>query len=468
LVLLLSIRPNSFLDTGFQLTFAATLSIILLWNAKPRRLPERGFAGLLARTFWIGFSAQLATLPLIIFGFHRASPLGWIATPLASLPLMFIQVLGLPYLAGLAFVPGLHSLLGHAMALGAKSFMVLPTFLGRSSLGAVFMPKPPPGWILLYLIALLCLVGKNRLRRAGWVLAATAVVGAVGFSAVGPGITKPAVVVLDVGEASCQMVHAGGKTLLVDAGTAVMRGPSSARTVIEPFLAEAGIDKLDGIILTHWDSDHCGAAPTLMRDLPVGFLAFPATDPPVEGRPALIAAAAKRHGVRLVALSTGDATNAPGFSMAIRHPDKFHPLRSENNRCLVIKLQTMGEALLFTGDIEAPAERQILFREKFSPVYAMMAPHHGSRTSSTAAFIKTLAPRVLFISCGRFNRFGHPAKEVLARYGKAGTRIYRTDFRLDKTGAGGHYHMWCNRGNKYGVYNVRFSTFTYLPFMGFK
>ena len=427
LVLLLSLRPNSFLDTGFQLTFAATLSIILLWNAKPRWLPGRGFAGLLVRTLWIGFSAQVATLPLIIYGFHRVSPLGWIATPLASFPLMFIQVLGLPYLAGLAFVPGLHSLLGLAMAFGAKSFMVLPTFLGRGSLGAVFMPKPPPGWTLLYLIALLCLVGGNRLRRAGWVLAATVVVGAFCFSTVSGGMTKSAVVVFDVGEASCQMVHAGGKTILIDAGTAVMRGPTSARTIIEPFLAEAGIVKLDGIVLTHWDSDHSGAASALIRDLKVGFLAYPATDPPLNGRPELIASTAKRHGVRLIALSAGDETNTPGFSMAILHPDNFHPLPSENNRCLVTKLRALRETLLFTGDIEEPAESQILLRERLSPIYAIMAPHHGSRTSSTAAFIKALAPRLLFISCGRFNRFGHPAKEVLARYGKAHTRIYRTD-----------------------------------------
>ncbi len=427
LAALLIWNPSWILDTGFQLTFAATLGIIGLWDALPQHLALKGAAGGLVRLLWVGFTAQLATLPILALDFHRISPLGWVATPLASLPIMAIQVLGLPYMLGLAFVPGLHELLGKGLALSARAFMVLPAWLGSVRWGTIFLPRPAAGWVALLVAGLLVLTVRDRRRRAGWVLVGVALVGGWALPRFRPPIPDPSLSILDVGEASCQVFFRAGRTILVDAGTPVMRGTSSARTVIEPFLAAAGLRRLDGIVLTHWDSDHSGAAPDLLRDLDVGFLAYPATDPPSSGLPAAIARIARSRGTRLIPLSSGETLRIGRLAVRVLHPDAANPEDDENDRCLVADIRQRGLDFLVTGDIQAQAERRLLDAGQVGAVFAEIVPHHGSATSSTAPWVRATAPRVAFFSVGAANRFGHPSPRVLSRYRAIGALVLRTD-----------------------------------------
>jgi competence protein ComEC len=385
LAALLIWNPAWILDTGFQLTFAATLGIIGLWNAMPAHFAMEGAAGWITRLLWVGFSAQLSTLPILALDFHRISPLGWLATPLASVPIMAIQVLGLPYILGLAFVPGVHQVLGKGLALSARIFMVLPTRLGAAGWGSIFIPRPALVWTVLFVAGLCALAVPGRRRRAGWVLATVAVVGAWTLPWLRP------------------------------------------RTVIEPFLAAAGRRRVDGIVLTHWDSDHSGATPDLLRDLDVGFVAYPATDPPSRGLPGFIARTARSEGVSLIPLRTSDTLRVGAFRAEILHPDPDRPESSENDRCLVARIREGGRTFLVTGDIEADAERHILEGGLIRPVFGEIVPHHGSATSSTPPWVQASSPRAAFFSVGRANRFGHPAQSVLQRYIRIGSSIFRTD-----------------------------------------
>ncbi len=424
---LLFLNPLALLDTGFQLTFAATLGIVLLWPAIPGWMPSKGLPGLLGRSLWIGLSAQLATLPILITSFHRLSPLGWIATPLACLPLLAIQVLGLPYMAGLAFVPGLHTLLGKGMAFASSAFTLLPRWLGEGSFNTMFITEPAMGWVVLYAAALFCLVRRGRLRKLGWIFIAILLVGGYRFMGAWYPPVSPSMVVLDVGQASCQLVRWKNTTILMDAGTPFSRGASSARSVIEPFLAAAGIRRLDGIVLSHWDSDHSMATPDLITDLPVGFVAFPASDPPRSGLPAMIASVARKRGVKLIPLHDGERLVGPASSLLVLHPAMNRLLSAENDRCLVSRLEIGMYRVLFTGDIEEEAEGQLVERRAPLAAYGLIVPHHGSATSSTTPFIEAVHPGVAFISDGRANRFGFPAASVLSRYRASGVRVYRTD-----------------------------------------
>jgi competence protein ComEC len=426
LALLLAIDPRWAQDTGFQLTFLATLGILVLWDAYPSQLPVQGIAGGLCRLLWIGFSSQVAILPLIVLVFHRVSLLGWLATPLASLPLLGIQALGLPYLLGLAFVPGLHGLLGGCLELFSRAFLFLPERLGNGAWGSLFVPIPAWGWISLYGLALVLLAFPGRRRRVGWVLAALSVVGCWCFPAI-EGHRHASLAVLDVGQASCQVLQWNDRTYLIDAGEGDPRGPGTARTVVEPFLAREGVRGLQGIILTHWDSDHSGASLALMKDMPVGFLAYPSTDPPSHGLPELLAATALSAHTRLRPLSGGQALDLNGLSLAVLSPSPSTALTDENDRCIVARADFPGGAFLFTGDIEERAEVNLVNSGILFPAYGLMVPHHGSATSSTMGFLKVSRPRVAIISAGRWNRYGHPSPAVVERYAAMGTRIYRTD-----------------------------------------
>ncbi len=427
LALLLAWDPNWIVDAGFQLTFAATLGILLLWDAYPSFLPRPGMSGSLVRLHWIGLAAQVATLPFIALAFHRVSLLGWLATPLASLPLMAVQVLGTAYMFGLAFVPWVHQLLGRALDLLTRLFLFLPSWLGEGRWGTVFLETPPWGWVALYGGAAILLCIPGRARRAGWVVAAAAVVGAWCVPALFPQKAPPSVAVLDVGQASCQVLRWEDHALLMDAGNGAYRGPTSGRTVVEPYLAAAGLRALDGIILTHWDADHSGSVEDLLMDLPVGFLAFPATGTRQTTVSSRIAACAQRRRTRLVPLERGQTLSWSGATLEVLHPPVPPGLPDENDHSLVCRAALGRSSVCFTGDLEAPGEAQMVSGGWARPSYAFLVPHHGSATSSTPAWLAALEPRLALVSVGRGNRFGHPSAQVLHRLAARGVRVARTD-----------------------------------------
>ena len=427
LALLLAYDPFWVLDSGFQLTFAATLGIIVLWDAIPAQLQGPGAPAAVFRLLWVGLAAQVATLPFVVFSFHRVSLLGWLATPLASLPLMAVQVLGTAYLFGLAFVPGIHQLLGVALDHLTRLFLLLPLWLGGGRWGTVFADNPPWGWLAAFIAAGILLCSGGRWRRAGWVLAAFSIVGAWSAPALFPRPAAPSIAILDVGQASCQVLRWGTHTLLVDAGNGTPDGPSMARTVIEPYLADAGVRTLDGLILTHWDEDHAGAAPDLLLDLPVGFLAYPATDPPNSGSPARAGKIASSRGVHLIPLKRGERMAWPGLTVDVIHPAAQTRLIGENDHSLVCLAEFGCTSAYFTGDVEGAGEGEMVNGGGLSPAYALMVPHHGSATSSSLPWVQAISPRLAIFSVGRENRFGHPAAEVVERYRHLGIRMARTD-----------------------------------------
>ncbi|MEJ2368758.1 MAG: DNA internalization-related competence protein ComEC/Rec2 [Acidobacteriota bacterium] len=428
LILLLLVRPAWAMDTGFQLTFAATLGILLMMPLYPARLPRGGWSGQVLKFFWMGFAAQLFVLPILADAFHRVSWSGWLATPLASLPIFPLLATGLLYMAGGAFVPGLHTVLGMLLSLFARIFMWLPFHLGAIQHAGFFVVEPWAGWILLYFCALGLIVSLPRAwKGSGWAMAALLLCGAWCFPRPFEPPPRPEMAVLDVGQASCQVVLSPRSTFLVDAGTPGYKGRTSASSVIEPFLAREGVRHIDGVILTHWDSDHSGALPDLLRDIPIGWIAYPATDPPRSGLPAQIAALCRRRGVPLQPLHRYETMGTGRLSWDILNPSIRTPLPGENNRCIVAQTLLGRVSFLFTGDIEARAESDLVARRLAPPAQVLVAPHHGSKTSSTPRWLAHVRPLFVCFSVGRRNRYGHPAPEIVDRYKNMRAEISRTD-----------------------------------------
>ncbi len=426
LAFLLLWDPQWIFDAGFQLTYAATLGMLLLGTRMSAFMPKEGRLGGLLRILWLGFAAQLFTLPFLVWTFHRIAWAGVLATPFATIPLFMLLGTGLVYLAGGAFVPGLHAVLGAVLAFAGKVFLWLPVTLGEMRHGAVFMPVPWGGWLIFYCAALVLLPVKGRRALAGWAAICAVMVCAWAFPRPFDVPKGPAVVVLDVGQASCQAVVSQGECVLVDCGNGIYLGPTSGRVVVEPFLAEAGLRRVTGVFLTHWDSDHSAGLMDLLRDLPVGFLAYPAADPPGTGTPSLITALAKRAGVRLLPVSRGDAFKALNLSWRVLHPaNEFLP--NENDRSLVLMGDSGRASFLWSGDLEASGEKELLAQGNAFAVDGMMAPHHGAGTSNTREFIEAFRPESVFFSVGTANRYGHPSPEIVARYRAFGAREYRTD-----------------------------------------
>ncbi len=147
-----------------------------------------------------------------------------------------------------------------------------------------------------------------------------------------------------------------------------------------------------------------------------------------------ILAAARRRSLPVERLSGGESFDAGGFRFEVLHPAGRAYARSpENNGSVVLRTRLEGRWLLLTGDVEAPAERDLLDRGAPLAADVLKVPHHGSATSTTDAFLAAVAPRVALIGVGRRNRFGHPSPAVLGRLAASGIRTFRTDRDGDVT-----------------------------------
>jgi competence protein ComEC len=235
---------------------------------------------------------------------------------------------------------------------------------------------------------------------------------------------------LDVGQGDAVLATLpNGRTLLVDTGGVSMRGDFDiGDRVIGPALRARGVGRLDYLAITHGDPDHIGGAKSLVRD----FAPAEVWDgvfvnnhaPTIELRSvAMTQRSAWRY------LQRGDRLDLGGVEVRVHHPPPPDWERQEvrNDDSLVIELRYGRVSMLLTGDIGREVEQALLPTLDLLPIVILKSPHHGSGTSSSDEFIRALQPRVVLISCGRANPYGHPLPYVLDRYRSVGAKVYRTD-----------------------------------------
>jgi competence protein ComEC len=302
----------------------------------------------------------------------------------------------------------------------------------------------PPAWLaagfLLLLIALAILVA----RRSHWTWAAAATLAVLcmvlSLAPYPPRLTPGTleIAVIDVGQGdSIFVAFPDGTTMLVDGGGGAIPIPGSppprmdvGESVISSYLWSRNIQKLDYIILTHDHWDHLGGLPAVLENFRVGEL-WMGKDPQDRHMDWLrnIAAA---QGTRDVRAMEGMKKIVGGVSVSVLSPPAdWAPRRVSNNDSIVLRLGYRGRHILLPGDVESRMERRLAEQDEPLSSEILKVAHHGSRTSSTAAFLRRVAPQFGIISVGAFKRFGHPNDEVLEALRAAGVRVYRTD--LDGT-----------------------------------
>jgi len=231
----------------------------------------------------------------------------------------------------------------------------------------------------------------------------------------------------DVGQGdSALLLFPEGKTILVDAGGG-FKGSDLGTRELFPELARMGILHLDFAFLTHPDWDHAYGLHGILQELSVGELwlnsAFTKLDPP---NPLLVSllAKARLRGTRVRGFSSPSDFETQGVRM---HVIPLHGEGKTNDESLVLFVEFAGCTAFFSGDIEAPAERE-LAGFKLPHALLLKVAHHGSKTSSTETFLRWAFPRWAVISVGARNHYGHPSPIVLQRLSAHGIRTFRTDF----------------------------------------
>jgi competence protein ComEC len=225
---------------------------------------------------------------------------------------------------------------------------------------------------------------------------------------------------LDVGQGLAALVRTRHHALLYDAGPAYSLEADAGNRVVVPFLRGEGLARLDAVVVTHNDIDHSGGAASVMRTIPTAIL-WSSLDP---SHPAVAHAA-----VRLPCRA-GPRWEWDGVEFTLLHPPAASyddPWLKANSRSCVLRIATRHGAVLLTGDVEERDERALLAAGGALGASVMLAPHHGSGTSSSAALVSAVRPEHAVFAVGYRNRFGHPKQEVVARYLSAGAAIWRTD-----------------------------------------
>jgi competence protein ComEC len=231
--------------------------------------------------------------------------------------------------------------------------------------------------------------------------------------------------VLDVGQGLAIVVRTHRHALVYDTGPRYSDESDAGGRQVAPFLRAEGIERLAGMIVTHQDSDHSGGALTLLATVPV--------DRFVSSLPAEHAILARRAAEGGVAerCEAGQAWTWDGVRFTVLQPTLAlyaAPQLKPNDLSCVVRIDSAYGSVLLTGDLEARGELELVRRDPQSlGADVLLVPHHGSRTSSTEAFIAAVAPRIAVYTPGYRNRFGHPRPEIVARYERAGIRSYRTD-----------------------------------------
>jgi competence protein ComEC len=225
---------------------------------------------------------------------------------------------------------------------------------------------------------------------------------------------------LDVGQGLAVLVRTANRALLYDAGPAFGADADSGERIIAPYLRASGVGHLDAMIVTHNDNDHVGGAASVLENFEVDALLSSLPD----DHPLLGAVAGPRR------CAAGERWEWDGVQFAILHPqDGAARAKRSNDLSCVLKVTAGGRSMLLTGDIEKPAELEMLRRDgAVLGADVLLVPHHGSRTSSSAEFLAAVGARAMVIAVGYRNRFGHPNPGVLARLGAPA-------FRTDRDGA---------------------------------
>ncbi|MDR0529544.1 MAG: DNA internalization-related competence protein ComEC/Rec2 [Zoogloeaceae bacterium] len=428
LSLVLLYDPWAVLAAGFWLSFV--LVAALAWAGQHQGAQEETSGGLrffrkLRLFFMTQWAATCMTLPLLLFFFQRfplISPfanvlaipwIGLIVTPLALLAAAFVW---LPPLAGL--------LLWIAQTLLTPMLL----FLGVLANAPQWTPPAAPAWAVLLAVAgffVLFLPRGIPGKISGIFLFFPLL-----FRVPPPSLPEGALrmTVFDVGQGQAVLLETARRRLLYDAGPSYDRGAraekaapatgqDAASRVVLPHLAAFGVARLDALVLSHRDDDHAGGWESLKAALPIDLVV--SSWPELPGS-RLCGRAAKRGGLR--------QWEWDGVRFVFLHPPEEKLLRGGNGDSCVLKITAAGGRVLLTGDIGKREERRLL-RDALPDLAAevVLAPHHGSRTSSSLPFVAAVGADWVIFSAGYRNRYGHPHPETEARYALLGATALRTD-----------------------------------------
>lgn len=429
---LLFFRPNMIYDIGFQLSFAVTFSIIMsssIFLQYPKKTTQ---------LFIISSICQLAALPILLFHFFEVSFLG-----------VFLNVLYVPLYSIILLPHSLISLLIHLLLppLGQPLISLLNfTFVlcnkaadaaSDLPLASIQFGKPPFIMMALLVISLLGLYltwdvsfEKSKIWCGIMIVLLLFQYNLQRFSPFGE------VQIIDVGQGDSiliilpfnrgnYLIDTGGRiTFPIDTWAKKRKKFNTADDIIIPLLKSKGIHQLDKLILTHPDADHMGSAKELIENFKVGEIIIGGWSEE-QYRDMDFVSMARDKKMKMTVLRRGDNWVAGGAPFAVLSP--YEKEENKNDSSVVLFTELGGLSWLLTGDMGEGGEKELLSTFPQLQADILKVGHHGSKTSSSMAFLEQIQPKAALISVGKDNGYGHPHGDVIGNLEKNGIKVFRTD-----------------------------------------
>lgn len=447
LFIVMLIHPWAIYTPGFWLSFGAVAIILFAMPSEQHHqkketfnIPDadhiylRGIRESFSEACRVQAVVTIALIPLTLFWFFQisvVSPLSnafaipvisWLVTPLAMLG---------------AFIPNPFS--SWVLSMAHWILDCLLTLLNKMASwdwSVLYGPKPS-WWIFLIAMAGVLLCVRSGLILDTWKSRLLGLIVSLGiFFTMPNGISKGDFQALawDIGQGTAVLIRTKNHVLLYDTGPLSGSSNDPGQRILLPYLRAEGISKIDRLAISHKDADHIGGVSSLLKSIQIDEVrgSIPESHP--------LQNEIKSAGVGARPCQAGDQWAWDGVEFIIWHPgsdvtfeDRFHRGKPNEMSC-VIEVRSKHYSFWLTGDVERYGEAEIVERFQLAEparhpnkrTQIFMAPHHGSKTSSTLSFLDWIHPDWAFAQTGYQNRYRHPSREVIARYESRGLKLLNT------------------------------------------
>ncbi len=478
LFIILLLNPYNIESTAMQLSFGGICGIYLFYKfikkmffykfcIQKKNVKNQKLKQIIIDLLCLNVSVQIFIFPIVWYKFNFISITSFIPSILISLFIFPILILG--YLSFFEIL--IQKFISIGIISKINNFIILKmlnlvSILSKIPLLSIYLKRPNEIFIVSYYVVLILCIkiiqkdklaellhiwriksGKvpikqyirvkfkknNDFKRIALIVILNIVI--IFQSFVQDNFLKNGVEIyfLDVRQGDSTIIRtAKNKTIVIDGGEGENSGFDYGKNVLFPFLINKGAKKIDFLIFSHFDSDHCGGLIYLLENIKVDNILIGKQFEKNENLEYIVNLANKKH-VKIIELQAGNKINIEkDSSLEILWPSVAEKIseNSINNNSLVCKFVYKNFSMLLTGDIESIAEEKLI--EKYKNTNRLNAnilkiAHHGSKTSSNQEILNEVNPKIALIGVGRKNKFGHPNQEVLERLKEKGIQIYRTD-----------------------------------------
>ncbi|PPK72126.1 competence protein ComEC [Methylobacter tundripaludum] len=386
--------PLAVLAAGFWLSFLAVSLIVYAVSGRLGRIKHVWTA---IKLHWV---TSVGLSPLLLLFFQQVSLIAPLAN-LIAVPVISLLAVPLSLLAAVVmFVwPMLAGKLFYFVDTVLQSLWWLLVHLAEIPVASI-NHAPPSYWALLFAVPGVLLLLAPAGMPARW-LSVVMFLPLAFTDAEQPETGEINMTLLDVGQGLSVVVQTTHHLLVFDTGAKFSEQSDMGQSVLLPYLRSQGVAKIDSLIISHGDNDHIGGAASLMRGMPA--------------EKVLTSVPQQLSGYAPIECAAGQSWSWDEVEFTVLGPKQAFV--SENDNSCVLQIRSKHSKVLLTGDIEAAAESWLVdtYGEGLKSD-VLVAPHHGSKTSSTAGFLQAVNPGYILIPAGYKNQFGHPHKDILARY----------------------------------------------------